>query len=35
MSDEDYYTANFEEKMKMLYSKMSDKQKRDSREQVI
>ena len=35
MSDEDYYTANFEEKMKMLYSKMSEKQKRDSREQVI
>ena len=35
MSDEDYYTANFEEKMKMLYSKMSEKQKKDSREQVI
>ncbi|HDZ18035.1 hypothetical protein LCGC14_1112860 [marine sediment metagenome] len=35
MSDEDYYAANFEEKMKMLHGKMSEKQKRDSREQVI
>ncbi|NVM31378.1 MAG: DUF2769 domain-containing protein [Candidatus Helarchaeota archaeon] len=35
MSEENYKTASFEEKMKMIYSKMSEKQKKDSREQVI
>ncbi|MFB0563591.1 MAG: DUF2769 domain-containing protein [Candidatus Lokiarchaeia archaeon] len=35
MSEENYKTATFEEKMKMIYSKMSEKQKMDSREQVI
>ncbi|MHA1311808.1 MAG: DUF2769 domain-containing protein [Candidatus Helarchaeota archaeon] len=37
MPDEEEYfkDASFEEKMKMIYSKMSEKQKRESREQVI
>jgi hypothetical protein len=35
MSEENFKTATFEEKMKMLYGKMSEKQKRESREQVI
>ncbi|MBA7516960.1 hypothetical protein ES705_09010 [subsurface metagenome] len=35
MSEENFKTATFEEKMKMLYSNMSEKQQRNSREQVI
>ena len=35
MSEENFKTATFEEKMKMLYSKMSEKQQKDSREQII
>lgn len=35
MADEYFKTAPFEEKMKMLYGKMTEKQKRENREQVI
>ena len=35
MSEENFKTATFEEKMKMLYSNMSEKQEKNSREQVI
>ena len=35
MSEENFKTATYEEKMNMLYSKMSEKQQKDSREQVI
>lgn len=35
MSDEIFKAATFEEKMKMLDSSMSEKQRRDSREQTI
>ena len=35
MSEENFKTATFEEKMKMLYGKMSEKQKKDNREQII
>jgi len=35
MSEEYYKATTFEEKMEMLYSKMSEKEKKDSREQVI
>ena len=35
MSEENYKTATFEEKMKMIYGKMSAKQQKNSREQVI
>ena len=35
MSEEYYNATTFEEKMKLLYGQMSEKQKRDSREQVI
>jgi hypothetical protein len=35
MAEEYFKTATFEEKMKMLYGKMSEKQKRENREQVI
>ena len=34
MTDENFGEATFEEKMEMLYSSMSDKQRRDSQEQV-
>ena len=35
MSEEYYKATTFEEKMELLYSKMSEKEKKDSREQVI
>ncbi|MHA1231282.1 MAG: DUF2769 domain-containing protein [Candidatus Helarchaeota archaeon] len=37
MTNEDEYfrTATFEEKFKMIYGKMSERQKRESQEQVI
>lgn len=35
MSEEYYKATTFEEKMNMLYSKMSEKEKKNSREQVI
>lgn len=35
MSEENYKSASFEEKFQMIYSKLSEKQKRESREQVI
>ncbi|MFX1294879.1 MAG: DUF2769 domain-containing protein [Promethearchaeota archaeon] len=35
MSEENFKTGTFEDKMKMLYSKMSEKQKKTNREQVI
>jgi Protein of unknown function (DUF2769) len=35
MADEYFKAATFEEKMKMLYGKMTEKQKRENREQVI
>ena len=35
VSEEYYKATTFEEKMEMLYSKMSEKEKKDSREQVI
>ena len=35
VSEEYYKATTFEEKMEMLYSKMSEKEKQDSREQVI
>ena len=35
MSEENYKTATFEEKMKMIYGEMSEKQQKNSREQVI
>ena len=35
MSEENFKNATYEEKMKMLYSKMSEKEQKNSREQVI
>ncbi|HUY00660.1 MAG TPA: DUF2769 domain-containing protein [Candidatus Deferrimicrobium sp.] len=35
MSEEDFKSATFEEKMQMIYGKLNEKQKRESREQVI
>ncbi len=35
MMDDLFKNASFEEKMKMIYSKMSEKQKRESREQIM
>ncbi len=35
MSEENFNNATYEEKMKMLYSKMTPKQQKESREQVI
>jgi len=35
MSEENFNNATYEEKMKMLYSNMSPKQQKESREQVI
>jgi len=35
MSEENFKTATFEEKMEMVYGRMSEKQRRNSREQVI
>ena len=35
MAEEYFKTATFEEKMQMIYGKMTEKQKRESREQVI
>jgi len=35
MSEENFYNAPYEEKMKMLYGNMSQKQQKESREQVI
>jgi hypothetical protein len=35
MAEENFKTATFEEKMKMIYSKLSEKQKKESREQII
>ncbi|MHA1267084.1 MAG: DUF2769 domain-containing protein [Candidatus Helarchaeota archaeon] len=35
MSAEDFKASSFEEKMEMIYNKMSERQKRESREQII